>query len=209
MQFTVTGFNHGEAIPEEFAFGAQDEATHVRLSANRNPGLAWSNVPEETKSLVLICVDKDVPTKPDDVNKEDRTVPADLQRADFYHWAMVDIPPTVTGIDAGACSDGVTARGKDNPSGPAGSRQGINDYTNWFAGDKDMAGSYYGYDGPCPPWNDSIVHHYHFVLFATDFDRCPVDDAFTGADVETAIAEHILSKVCIIGTYSLNPEVPA
>ena len=30
-------------------------------------------------------------------------------------------------------------------------RHGISDCTAWFAGDKDMAGDYHGYDGPCPP----------------------------------------------------------
>jgi phosphatidylethanolamine-binding protein (PEBP) family uncharacterized protein len=38
----------------------------------------------------------------------------------------------------------------------------------WFAGDNDMRGDYYGYDGPCPPWNDEIVHRYVFTLFALD-----------------------------------------
>ena len=51
---------------------------------------------------------------------------------------------------------------------PRGARQGINDYTGWFAGDKDMAGNYFGYDGPCPPWNDEIPHRYVFTLYALD-----------------------------------------
>jgi hypothetical protein len=42
-------------------------------------------------------------------------------------------------------------------------RQGVNDYTGWFANDPDMAGEYYGYDGPCPPWNDERVHTYVFT----------------------------------------------
>ena len=62
-------------------------------------------------------------------------------------------------ILAGEFSDGVTAGGKAGPDGPRGARQGINNYREWFAGDPAMAGDYFGYDGPCPPWNDSIVHH--------------------------------------------------
>ena len=29
--------------------------------------------------------------------------------------------------------------------------RGINNYTDWFAGDKEMKGDYGGYDGPFPP----------------------------------------------------------
>ena len=38
----------------------------------------------------------------------------------------------------------------------------------WFASDKDMAGDYHGYDGPCPPWNDEIPHRYVFTVYALD-----------------------------------------
>jgi hypothetical protein len=207
MQIMSASFGHQQRIPEEYAFGAADPAQHVRLSGNRNPQLRWSGLPSATRSLVLICVDTDVPTKPDDVNKEGRVVPASLPRANFYHWVMVDIPPSVTEIAAGSCSDGIVPRGKRNPPGPAGARQGLNDYTNWFAGDADMSGQYFGYEGPCPPWNDEILHHYHFVIYATDLDRCPVEGAFTGAQVEAALQGHVLAQAKLTGTYSLNPAV--
>ena len=140
MQLTSADFSHQSRIPEPFTFCAPDPKSHVRMSANRNPGLSWSALPAGTRSLVLLCVDPDVPTKPDDVNKEGRTVPASLPRTNFYHWTMVDIAPSVAQIAAGSCSNGVTPRGKRSPPGPAGSRQGLNDYTDWFANDKDMSG---------------------------------------------------------------------
>ena len=68
-----------------------------------------------------------------------------------------------------------------------------------------MGGQYFGYDGPCPPWNDELLHHYHFVLYATDLARCPVEGAFTGQQVEQAIAGHVLAEARLTGTYSLNP----
>ena len=34
----------------------------------------------------------------------------------------------------------------------------MNDYTGWFAGNADMGGDYYGYDGPYPPFNDLRTH---------------------------------------------------
>ena len=49
---------------------------------------------------------------------------------------------------------GVTPRGKSGPDSAGGTRSGLNGYTEWFAGDADMGGQYFGYDGPCPPWND-------------------------------------------------------
>ena len=42
MILTTTAFAEGAAIPAEFAFGAIDPATHVKLAGNRNPDLAWS-----------------------------------------------------------------------------------------------------------------------------------------------------------------------
>jgi hypothetical protein len=202
-----SSFGHQQRIPEEFAFGVPDAAQHLRLGPNRNPHLAWSGVPSGTRSLVLLCVDSDVPTRADDVNKEGRSVPASLQRADFYHWLMVDIPPSVHEIAAGACSDGIVPRGKQSPPGPPGTRQGLNDYTAWFGGDADMGGQYLGYDGPCPPWNDELLHHYHFALFATDLARCPVEGPFSGQQLRAALQGHVLTEARLTGTYSLNPKV--
>ena len=208
MELNVEGLRADGPIDERFAFGIKDPVDHVSLGANRNPGLSWGEPPPGTRSLVLICVDTDVPTRPDDVNQEGREVPASLPRANFYHWLMVDIPPRAGAIAEGACSDGVTPRGNSAPPGPAGARQGKNDYTGWFAGDADMSGAYLGYDGPCPPWNDSIPHHYHFILYATDLERCPVEGAFSGAEVEAAIAGHVLAEARVTGVYALNPAVP-
>lgn len=207
MKLAITDIGHQEWIDPRFAFGVADEATHIRLSDNRNPAINWRDLPAGTRSLALLCVDPVVPGKPDDVNKEGREVPADLPRVDFYHWVMVDIPPSCEGIEEGACSDGITPRGKQDPPGPAGARQGLNDYTGWFAGDADMEGQYFGYDGPCPPWNDTIIHQYHFVLYATDLGRCPVDGAFTGAEVVAALQGHILSEVRITGLFATNPDL--
>ena len=140
----------------------------MKLSANRNPDLRWSALPAGTRSLVVLCHDPDVPSRGDDVNKEGREVPASLPRVDFFHWVLIDLRPDAPPIERGEFSDGVTARGKPGPHAPRDARQGINDYTGWFAGDKDMAGNYFGYDGPCPPWNDELPHRYVFTLYALD-----------------------------------------
>jgi Raf kinase inhibitor-like YbhB/YbcL family protein len=209
MKFTSSVLRDQQAIPAEYAFGVPDPQQHVTLGANMNPPFSWSELPPNTQSLAIIVHDRDVPTRADDVNQEGRTVPADLPRADFYHWILVDLPPEPAHIAAGEFSDGVTVGGKSGPEGPRGARQGINNYREWFAGDPVMAGDYFGYDGPCPPWNDSIVHHYVFTLYALDVPRCPIEGSFTGPDALAAIAGHILDQASIIATYSLNPDAPA
>lgn len=93
-------------------------------------------------------------------------MPASLPRVDFFHWLLLDIPASTVEIAAGSQSDGVTPRGKAGPNAPSAYRHGINDYTGWFAADEQMKGEYYGYDGPCPPWNDTLVHHYIFTVYA-------------------------------------------
>ncbi len=210
MNVSSQSFRHDDAIPQEYAFAKPDPDAHIALSQNRNPDLSWSKLPEGCKALALICVDPDAPTVPDNVNKEGLTVPADLPRADFHHWVMVDIPATCTGIAAGECSDGVTPRGKQSPPNPAGApqaRQGISDYTVWFADDPRMGGTYLGYDGPAPPWNDERVHRYHFRLYALDVERCAVEGKFTAPDVKKAIEGHVLAEATITGTYTLNPKL--
>ena len=207
MKLTSASFLPEQPIPEEFAFGAPDPVLHVRLATNHNPQLKWSGAPAATRSFAVICVDNDVPTEPDDVNKEGRLVPASLPRGKFYHWVMVDIPATVTEIAAGECSKGVVAGGKKELGGPRGSRQGVNDYTGWFASDADMAGTYRGYDGPCPPWNDLLVHHYHFTVYALSCERVPVEGEFTAPQVLDAIRRHVIAEATLVGTYSLNTDL--
>ncbi len=207
MKLTSRSFENNQPIPAANAFGAPDPLNHVTLSDNRNPAFEWTGVPAGCQSLVLICHDPDVPSKADDVNQEGREVPADLPRVDFFHWVLVDLPATMTGINEAEFSNGVTARGKNTAHGPDGTRQGLNNYTDWFAGDRDMQGKYYGYDGPCPPWNDSIVHRYVFTLYALDIDLCPLDGEFGGAEVLKAIQAHILDQASITGTYTLNPNI--
>ncbi len=209
MQLLSKNFSDGGTIPGHCAFGVADARNHVALSANRNPHLAWSGAPDDTRSFVVVCIDVDVPTRGDDVNQEGRTVPADLPRTEFVHWLLVDLPSSVTELGEGACADGVVPHGKQNPPGPVGSRSGVNDYSSWFADDPDMAGRYLGYDGPCPPWNDSLVHHYHFTIYAVDVARLDVPAGFGLAELRLALEGHVLDQASLVGRYSLNPAVPA
>jgi len=207
MRISSRSFINNRKIPPQFAFCAPDPKTRVAPSKNLNPHLQWQDVPTNTKSLALICHDPDAPSKPDDVNQEGRTISAQLPRVDFYHWVLVDLPAATLQIKEGEFSSGVKPRGKPGPESMQGSRQGLNDYTTWFASDKEMTGNYFGYDGPCPPWNDTIPHHYIFTLYALDLARCPVAGAFRGPEVLAAIKGHIIAQAQITGLYTLNPSL--
>jgi Raf kinase inhibitor-like YbhB/YbcL family protein len=200
MRIWSDSFKPREPIPAEFAMGQGDG-----FARNRNPHLAWDDVPAGTRSFALLCIDTDAPTVPETVGRNDIEIPVEQPRAEFVHWTMVDIPADVRVIAAGSCSDGVTAHGKQHPPGPAGARQGRNDYTGWFAGDPDMAGEYLGYDGPYPPFNDLHVHRYFFRLFALDAPSLALPDGFTAADVFHAMHGHVLAEAAVHGTYSLHP----
>ena len=209
MKFWSDSFKDGDSIPGEFAFCVINPNAHVAMSSNRNPHFAWNDLPAGTKSLALICHDPDVPSRGDDVNQEGKTVPADLPRVEFFHWTLIDLPPDLASIGAGQYSSEITPRGQSGPQigGGRAGRQGINDYTSWFAVDADMAGDYFGYDGPCPPWNDTMVHHYVFTLFALDIERLPVDGKFTGPQVRDAMRSHVLAQATVTGLYTLNPSL--
>ncbi len=202
MRLWSDSFEHMKPIPAEFAMGQPDG-----FAGNRNPHLAWDGVPDGTASFALLCIDPDAPTVPDTVGRDDLQIPVEQPRAHFIHWAMADIAPDVREIAAGSCSDGITAKGKQQPAGPAGARQGLNDYTGWFAGDAQMGGDYHGYDGPYPPFNDLRVHRYFFRLFALDVATLELPARFTAGDVERAMQGHVLGEALVYGTYTLNAAV--
>ena len=207
MKLWSDGWANGDRIPARFAAGQPDGSGGATFSDNLNPHLAWSEVPTQARSLVLICHDFDVPSHGEDVNQPGREVPADLPRVDFFHWVLVDLPAHDGSVAEGEFSRGFTARGKPGPAAPRGGRHGLNDYTGWFAGNPDMAGDYFGYDGPFPPFNDSLVHHYVFTLYAVSAPRLAVEGEFTGADVRRALAGRVLAEATFSGTYTLNPRL--
>jgi Raf kinase inhibitor-like YbhB/YbcL family protein len=94
-------------------------------------------------------------------------------RMTWVHWVLYDLPTTSKGIARG---------GKDLP---AGAREGTNDWKRT------------GWGGPCPPIGR---HRYFFKLFALD-TQLPDLGKPTKADLEKAMAGHIIAKTELIGTY--------
>ena len=208
MKLWSDSWANGDRIPQRYAAGKPDGSGGATFSDNLNPHLEWTEVPAGTQSFALICHDFDVPSRGDDVNKADREVPADLPRTDFFQWVLVDIPAACHRIDEGSFSRGFSARGKSGPAvavpGFQTARHGLNDYTGWFAGNAEMAGNYFGYDGPFPPFNDSLIHHYVFTLYALKLARVGLGGTFNGAEARRAIRDHVLAEATHSGTYTLN-----
>lgn len=203
FQIQISAFENNATIPERFAFGKPGEDSPFAISDNISPAISWSGAPSAAKSFAICLVDPDVPSVGDDVNQADRSVSKDLPRVEFFHWVLADIPASVTALPEGAGSSSVVPRGK-----PLGQTKwgitGRNSYTDWFAGDADMEGVYAGYDGPCPPWNDELVHRYHFEIFALDVESLGLSGDFDALAMRAAMEGHVLAKATHTGTYTMN-----
>ena len=127
MKLHSDSFEHGQPIPPEFAMGARDGDNG--FGGNRNPHLAWRDVPDGTRSFALLCIDTDAPTDGALVADDSVDIPVAHPRGDFVHWTVVDIPAAAREIVAGGCSDGIAPKGK-----PAGIDAGGTVITNVAAG---------------------------------------------------------------------------
>lgn len=199
LKVTVDAIQNNGPIPAEYAFCVPSPQGHTTSGANKNPEITWSKGPAATKSYAIIVVDTDVPSVFDDADKEGKVIKESAPRQDFYHMVLVDIPASQTRLAMGADSSSITPKGKKPGATPNGLR-GINDYT-------DNTGTFGGYDGPCPPWNDERLHHYHFIVYAIDVPSLGLSGNFTGKDAQAAIAKHTLAKGEVVGTYTQNPEL--
>ena len=95
LTLTSPAFTHNEMIPVQFTCDNQDIS----------PALAWSGIPDGTKSLVLIVDDPDAPDP-------------EAPKMTWVHWVLYNIPPHISGLAEGI------------PAGqlPAGTLEGINDW---------------------------------------------------------------------------------
>lgn len=208
MRLTSDSFPDMGMMPDECAFGLLGKDNEYVFGLNRNPQLTWTDVPAGARSLVLIDDDLDVPVSLDTFNKEGAVVAKNLPRRSLCHWVLVDLAPDGPPIALGEFSEQVTVGGKSGPAAARGARQGINAYTDWFAANEKMRGDYYGYDGPCPPWNDEIAHRYVFTLSALAIPRLDVEGRFGKEEVMAAMNHlpgRILGQASITGLYALSP----
>ncbi len=192
LEVVVKGLGSDDRFQDKHVVCVPEKGHHGEGS-NINPEISWSGAPEKTASYAIILVDTDVPTVFDAANKDGQIIPADLKRRDFYHWVEVDIPEKITSIAEG---------GAKNIKGMAG----INDMAAFAASMKGVHGD--TYDGPCPPWNDEILHHYHFKVFALDVASLGLNEGkFTAPEALKAMEGHILARGEAVATYTTNPKL--
>ncbi len=193
----VGGIEHGKAISEKFAYCAPDGKGKSKSAPNINPEISWSGAPAGTKSYAVLVVDTEVPASFNDANQDGKTIAADFPRQNFYHWVLVNVPASVTKIAEGQDSNGTPEGGK--PVGKTAYGMNLhNDYAKVFKG------SFGGYDGPCPPWNDLRMHKYHFTVYALSVESVNIADGMSGKEAMAALAPHILAQGKITGTYTQN-----
>jgi Raf kinase inhibitor-like YbhB/YbcL family protein len=95
MVLTSTAFEHNGEIPSLYTCDGQDIS----------PPLAWKDVPEAAKSLVLIVVDPDAP---------DPKAP----KMTWVHWVLYNLPPNVNNLQQAVKSSDL----------PSGTLEGLNDW---------------------------------------------------------------------------------
>lgn len=97
IKITSTSFEEGGMIPEKYTCDGIDIS----------PPLEWSNVPERSESLALICDDPDAPM------------------GDWVHWVIFDMPATTTGLPENMPANKVLHNG---------ARHGLNDFRKFGYG---------------------------------------------------------------------------
>ena len=101
----------------------------------------------------------------------------DAPRGTWVHWVLYNLPGESVEL----------AQGIPNlPELPSGARQGRND-----SGE-------IGYSGPCPP--PGKPHRYYFRLYALDI-MLSLPHGVSKAELEQAMADHILGQGTLMGTY--------
>lgn len=95
MIIQSSAFEPGGDIPRKYTCDGEDVS----------PPLAWSGVPEGTRSLVLIVDDPDAP---------DPQAP----KMTWVHWVLYNIPPQASGLPEAVASSDL----------PPGTREGLNDW---------------------------------------------------------------------------------
>jgi Raf kinase inhibitor-like YbhB/YbcL family protein len=203
-----TSIHDGQPIAEVYAVAVPTADGHAAMDGqDRSPHLRWSREPDGTRSFAISVVDPDVPADRNRMGVEDLSLGDDEPRVRFAHWLVADIPTGVHEIPEGADGDGFVAHGK--PPGPTsfGGVSGANGYRGLFDGNADLEGTYGGWDGPFPPWNDEHIHHYETTVYALDVDSLGLAAGFTLDELEAAIEGHVLDRARIVPTYTLNPSL--
>lgn len=210
MALTIesTSFVDGEPIPAAHAVATPTPDGRSELAgADRSPHLRWSGAPEGTRSFALSVIDLDAPADRTRMQVEGLALGDDEPRVAFAHWLLVDIPETIDEIVEGAGGDGFVPHGRTPGRTSFGAIEGESGYRGLFEGNEELEGTYGGWDGPFPPWNDEVVHRYETTIYALDVASVGLAPGFTLDDFRAAIDGHILDRASIVPTYTLHPRL--
>lgn len=127
-----------------------------------SPQLSWSGFPAETKSFAVTVYDPDAPTA-----------------SGFWHWALADLPASVTELPAGA--------GDGSPL-PGGAVTLAND------------ASAKRYIGAAPPAGHG-PHRYYIAVHAVDVEKLDLPENATPAYLGFNLFGHAIARAVIHGTY--------
>jgi Raf kinase inhibitor-like YbhB/YbcL family protein len=159
--FTVTStdFAEGETLKKpqlSGIFGAGGD--------DISPELSWSGFPEETQSFAVTCYDPDAPTA-----------------SGFWHWAVCDIPASVTSLptNAGSPDGAYLPEGAVTLGNEANLRQ---------------------YLGAAPPPNHR-EHRYFFVVHAVDVPSLDLGEDTRPAVLGFNLFQHTLARGILVGVY--------
>ena len=205
LKVEVDSIKSGGMVPTKYAFCMPAAQGHVTAGGDISPPISWSKGPSGTKSYAIILTDIDNPAEQrEKMNKEGMTVTSSAKRRTRFHWVLVDIPANVTSLKEGAESEGRVPRGK--PATTTIGVRGLNSFTEFMANNEQMKGQYHGYDGPCPSWNDELVHRYIFTVYALSVPTLNLGTGFDGAAVMDAMKGKILAQGELLGLYTQNPD---
>ncbi len=111
---------------------------------NLSPPMEWSNIPAETKSLVLVMVDM--------MSYAHNQLP---ENAVFLHWLVYNIPPDTKALPEAKGGELVL---------PNGASEGKNNYPEEFKN---------GYGGPCPPLGEEHQYVFKLYALDAILDKEP------------------------------------
>ncbi|MFD4404561.1 YbhB/YbcL family Raf kinase inhibitor-like protein [Nocardia sp. NPDC058499] len=162
---SVPSFTVASADVSDGATLGNDQVSGVFGAGGKDvsPQLSWSGFPAETKSFAVTVYDPDAPTA-----------------SGFWHWAVAEIPASVTELPSGAGSEGGTL--------PAGAVMLRND------------GGFAGYVGAAPPAGHG-PHRYFIVVHAVDVESLGIPPEATPAFLGFNLFSHTLARATLVGTY--------
>lgn len=160
--FTVTSadIRDGEEMPPAQRSGIME----VTGGQDRSPELSWSGFPAETRSFAVTVYDPDAPTA-----------------SGFWHWAVLNIPASVTSLPSGAGVEG-------GPALPPGAFQLQND------------ARLPRYIGAAPPPGHG-KHRYYFVVHALDVEKLDLPREATPAYLGFNMFFHTLARATLVGWF--------